>query len=107
MMNTPKEYSITIGWNKKDKAWDVCLKNEYGYELARNTTWTYAGAQRWARGAIRRDLKRGDRERASSYAIRPGVDDLFPYSDLIWAIATSLPSVLLSIALILYVIFTY
>lgn len=103
-MNTPKEYSITIGWNEKDRAWDVRVKNEYGYELAVNTTWSYAGAQRWARGAIRRDLKRGDRKRSSTYKIRPGVDDLFPYSDLIWAIAAGSPALLLSIALIIYVI---
>lgn len=104
MMNTPKEYSITIGWDKEDKAWAVKVENEYGYLLAKNLTWSYSGAQRWARGAIRRDLKRGDRQRMSTYKIRPGVDDLFPYSDLIWAIAAGSPAFLLSVALIIYVL---
>lgn len=103
-MDTPKEYSIAIVWDETDKSWSVLVKNEYGYVLARRNKWSYAGAQRWARKEIKRDLKRGDRQRMSTYKIRPGVDDLSPNSDLIWAIAVGSPALLLNIALVIYVL---
>lgn len=103
-MNTPREYTVDVWWDQEQKIWIAQVKNEYGYELSKGNAWSYSGAQRWARGAIKRDLKRGDRTRKSSYTVRPGVEDLNANSDLYWAIATSTPAFLLSLALILYII---